>query len=194
VKCSETLDGLFYPLPHRPVLDHGRKVSHVLSHRSGTEARQEEPALRFGPSICGPDIASQVGVGREAGNDLTGLKVQESALTPDRISFEHSGYPIQVYGKLPEIVRSTVDHAQPNLLFGKYGHLGAPRGLPRRLPYGRTMAPGRTLLQPDQALPHPARENRSQRLGAHRVSLYGESPAKSHETVQAGMCGRRAVG
>jgi hypothetical protein len=47
---------------------------------------------------------------------------------------------------------------------------------------------------PIGALPHPARENRSHPVSPHPASSYGESQAKSHDTVQAGTSVQRAVG
>jgi hypothetical protein len=54
-----------------------------------------------------------------------------------------------------------------------------------RLPYGRTMAPAKTLLLPDRAPPRPARENRSQRCGMALTSSSGKSQAKTHNTMPA---------
>ena len=56
------------------------------------------------------------------------------------------------------------------------------------------MAPRKTLLRPDRALPNPARKNRSHGLSAHRVSAYGESQARSHGAGQAGRNNQPAVG
>jgi hypothetical protein len=181
VKCSETLDGLLDALPHGKVLDHGRKLSHVLSYGAGTETGQEEPAIRLGCSTICRQIARDIAVG--VGNDLASLKIQESALTPHRIGFENSGYPLQIHGQLPKMVRLAAGHAQPNLLVGKVEFLS----------YGPTMAPRNTLLQPDRALPHPARENPSQHFDAYPDSFCGESQAKTQTAVSTGTSLPRAV-
>ena len=92
---SQALDRDLHTFPQRPVGDHGRKLRHVLSCRSGTERRHKEPAIGFRGWI-GPGLPTSLDVSRECGNDLAREEIKESAVSPDWITFQNCGHPLKI--------------------------------------------------------------------------------------------------